>query len=175
VVSDRLREHLILHHRLSPALATEVILQSRERATLDLGAGLGDQDIGELVAQMYRSGRLTSTLVLRALCIGDLSFFEAAMAAMAAVPIENARLLIHDSGRRGFAAVYEKSSLPSHLFPIFRAAIDVIESTEFDGQPHDMERFRARVITRLLTQFEDFEQDDLEYLVTKLGDVLMAA
>jgi uncharacterized protein (DUF2336 family) len=175
MVSDRLQQYLVVHHSLSPAVATEVILQSRERATLDLSGGLHGRDLEELVVQLHRSGRLTPTLVLRALCIGDMAFFEAAIAAMAAVPIENVRLLIHDTGRRGFAAVYEKSGLPSDLFPIFRAATDVIANTKFDGEPHDMERFRARVITRLLTQFEDFDQDNLEYLVTKLGDVLAVA
>jgi len=175
IVSDRLQQYLVVHHNLSPAVATEVILQSRERATLDLSGGLHGRDLEELLAQMHRSGRLTPTLVLRALCIGDMAFFEAAIAAMAAVPIENVRLLIHDAGRRGFAAVYQKSGLSSDLFPIFRAATDVIETTKFDGEPHDIERFRARVITRLLTQFEDFDQGDLEYLVAKLGDVLTVA
>jgi uncharacterized protein (DUF2336 family) len=175
MVSDRLREHLVVHHKLAPALATEIVLQTRERATLDLSSGIGGKHLEELVAQMYRSGRLTPTLVLRALCIGDMAFFEAAIAAMAAVPVENVRILIHDAGRKGFAAVYEKSGLSPDLFPAFRAAADVIDSTKFDGEPRDMERFRARVITRMLTQFQDFDPDDLDYLVAKLGDVLTPA
>jgi len=175
MVSDRLREHLVVHHKLSPALATEIVLQTRERATLDLSSGIGGAHLDELVAQMYRSGRLTPTLVLRALCIGDMAFFEAAIATMAAVPVENARILIHDAGGKGFAAVYEKSGLSPDLFPAFRAATDVIDSTRFDGEPRDMERFRARVITRMLTQFEEFDPDDLDYLVAKLGDVLTPA
>ncbi len=175
MVSDQLREYLVVHHKLSPAIATEVILRNRERATLDLSAGLRGGNLEELAMQMHRSGRLTPTLVLRALCIGDMTFFEAAIAAMAAVPIENARILIHDSGRKGFAAVYQKAGLSPDLFPVFRAAADVIDSTKLDGEPHDMERFRSRVITRLLTQFEDFNPEDLDYLVTKLGDVLTVA
>ena len=35
------------------------------------------------------------------------------------------------------------------------------------------ERYRSRVITRILTQFEDLPQEDLEYLLDKLGDVLV--
>jgi uncharacterized protein (DUF2336 family) len=175
MVSDKLCEYLVVHHKLSPSLATDIVLQTRERATLDLSNGIGGAHLEELVAQMYRNGRLTPTLVLRALCIGDMAFFEAAIAAMAAVPVENARILIHDGGKRGFAAVYEKSGLSPDLFPAFRAATDVIDSTKFDGEPRDTERFRARVITRMLTQFEDFDPDDLDYLVAKLGDVLSPA
>jgi uncharacterized protein (DUF2336 family) len=175
LVSDRLRDYLVVRHKLPPALATEMALQSRERATLDLSNGLGAEQVRELVAQMYRGGRLTPTLVLRAVCIGDMAFFEAALAAMAAVPVESARILIHDGGRKGFAAIYEKSGLSPDLFPAFRAATDVIDSTAFDGELRDMERFRSRVITRMLTQFESFDPDDLEYLVGKLGDVLTPA
>lgn len=175
MVSDRLREHLVVHHKLPPALATDIMLQTRERATLDISSGVGEQHLQEMVAQMHRAGRLTPTLVLRALCIGDMAFFEAAIAAMAGVSVENARILIHDGGRKGFAAVYEKSGLAPELFPAFRAATDVIDSTKLDGEPRDLERFRSRVITRMLTQFEDFDPEDLEYLVAKLGDVLTAA
>ena len=107
---------------------------------------------------MHRSGRLTPTMVLRALCIGDMAFFESSLAVMANVPVENARILIHDRGGKGFSALYDRSGLQKDLYPAFRAATDVIDSTQFDGQPHDMERFRARVITRMLTQFDEFDQ-----------------
>jgi uncharacterized protein (DUF2336 family) len=172
MVSDRLREHMVTHHKLSPSMATDIVLQIREHATLDLSNGLGIAHLDELVKQMHRSGRLTPTLVLRALCIGDMAFFEAALAAMAGVPVDNARILIHDHGRKGFSALYKRSGLTEELYPAFRAATDVIDSTQFDGEPRDMERFRARVITRMLTQFDEFDQDNLEYLVTKLGEVL---
>src|SRR5262249_15941200 len=122
IVSDRLREHLVAHHKLPLSMATEIVLQTRERATLDLSSGIGGAHLEELVDQMHRSGRPTPTLVLRALCIGDMAFFEAAMAAMAALPVENARILIHDAGRKGFTAIYRKSGLSPDLFPAFRAA-----------------------------------------------------
>jgi uncharacterized protein (DUF2336 family) len=175
MVSDRLREYLVMHHKLPAKLATDIVLQSRERATLNLSSGAAGPDLNALVGQMYTSGRLTASLVLRALCIGDMAFFETAMAMMTGVKLENARILIHDRGRMGLASLYEKSGLSPDLFPAFRAAADVVDSTQFDGEPRDMERFRARVISLVLTQFEDFDQEDLDYLVAKLGDVLAAA
>jgi uncharacterized protein (DUF2336 family) len=174
MVSDRLREHMVAHHKLSPALATDIVLQIREHATLDLSNGIAAPHLEELVRQMHKSGRLTPTLVLRALCIGDMAFFESALSAMAGVPVENVRILIHDHGRKGFAALYQKSGLTQELFPAFRAATDVIDNMQFDGEPRDMERFRARVITRMLTQFDEFDQENLDYLVNKLGEVLTA-
>jgi uncharacterized protein (DUF2336 family) len=175
IVSAQLQDYLVAHHKLPPTLASEMALRSRERATLGLSSGLGREHVDALVAQMRASGRLTATLVLRALCIGDMAFFEAAIAALASIPVANARILIHDAGEKGFSALYQKSRLPADLFSLFRAATDLIDGTSYDGEPRDMERFRARVIARLLTKVETLPSGDVDYLMERLGDVLTPA
>ena len=175
MVSERLKTYLVSHHELSASIATDIVLQSRELATLHLSRGSSPQDLERLVAQMHRHGRLTPFLVLRALCVGDMAFFEAAMAMMAKVPLRNARILIHDAGPNGLASLYEKAGMPARLLPAVRVAMDVVRGTEFDGGERDRERYRSRVITRILTQFEDLPQEDLDYLLDKLGDVLTVA
>ena len=172
IVSDMLQSYLVRHHELPVALATDIVLRSRERATLQVSIGSGEQELERLVRQMHRNQRLTPLLVLRALCLGDLAFFEAAMAVMAKVPVTNAHILIDDAGPSGLASLYEKAGMPPRLLPAVRVAVDVVRGTEFDGGEHGRERYRSRVITRILTQFEDLPQEDLDYLLDKLGDVL---
>jgi uncharacterized protein (DUF2336 family) len=175
IVSDRLQSYLIGHHELPVSLATDIILQSRERATLQLSLGSNEQELERLLRQMHNNGRLTPFLVLRALCLGDLAFFEVAMAVMANVAPSNARILIHDAGPNGLASLYEKTGMPARLLSAVRVAVEVVRGTQFDGGERDRERYRSRVITRILTQFEDLRQDDLDYLLDKLGDVLRVA
>jgi uncharacterized protein (DUF2336 family) len=175
MVSERLRSYLVSHHELPVSLATDVVLQSRERATLNLSVGSSEQELERLVRQMHRHQRLTPLIVLRALCLGDMAFFEMALSVMAKVPVSNARILIHDAGPNGLASLYEKSGMPARLLPAIRVASDVVRGTEFDGGERDRERYRSRVITRILTQFEDLPQEDLDYLLDKLGDVLSIA
>ena len=175
LVSERLKAWLVSHHELPVSLATDIVLQSRERATLHLSRGSSARDLERLVAQMHRNDRLTPFLVLRAICLGDMAFFETAMAVMAHVPIMNARILIHDAGPNGLASLYEKTGLPPRLLPAVRVAVDVVRGTTFDGGERDRERYRSRVITRILTQFEDLPQEDLDYLLEKLGDLLTVA
>jgi uncharacterized protein (DUF2336 family) len=172
MVSEMLQSYLVRHHELPISLATDLVLRSRERATLKFSLGSGAQELERLVRQMYRNQRLTPMLVLRALCLGDLPFFEVAMAVMANVRVDNARILIHDAGPKGLASLYEKAGMPLRLLPAVRVAVDVVRGTEFDGGERDHERYRSRVINRILTQFEDLPQDDLDYLLDKLGDVL---
>ena len=126
-----------------------------------------------MIAQMHANGRLTPSLIVRALCMGDIAFFEAAMAVKGDVPLANAQFLIHERGRRGLTALYRKSKMPASLFEAVRMAIEIVDETGFDGNPRDLERYRGRVITRILTWTESLDPSDADYLVEKLGDLLV--
>jgi uncharacterized protein (DUF2336 family) len=175
MVSEKLQDYLVAHHKLPASLATDMALRSRERATLHFSASLGGEHVADLVAQMHANHRLTPTLMLRALCIGDITFFEFGIAALAAIPVANARILIHDAGEKGFAALYFKSGLPNSLYHLFRAATRVIDGTTYDGGERDKERFSSRVISRVLTTIDDVPSEDLDYLLERLGDVTAPA
>lgn len=175
VVSEKLRDQLIATQDLPPALASDLLLQCRERATVVLSTESGEHDVERLVRQLQENGRLTPSIVLRALCMGDMRFFEAAMAERVGLPLVNVRQLIHDSGRLGLKAVFGRSGLPASFLPAVRAAIDVARETDYDGGENDRERYSRRMIERILTQYGDlgvtFEVDDLEYLLAKMGSL----
>ena len=97
------------------------------------------------------------------------------LAVRAHVSADNAQVLVHDAGGNGLASLYRKAGLPESLLAVFRVAVDAVNSTGLDGGERDFERYRARVIARILSQCEDFSPDDLDYLVSKLGDVLTVA
>jgi uncharacterized protein (DUF2336 family) len=173
MVSKALQSHLVSHHTLSPATAAELALGSREHAIIHLSAGASDDDLSQMVHQMHRNGRLTPSLILRAICSGDIAFFEAAMAARGDVPLGNAQILIHEPSRRGLAALYRRAELPGGLYAAIRAAVDVVDETGFDGYARDLERFRARVISRMLTLIDSIDDGDADYLLDKLDAVLV--
>lgn len=172
-VSENLRQALMQRPELSPETATSLLIQARELAVLGLADS--DTDVAKLVDHLYRNGRLTPSIILRAVCMGDMTFFEAALAKLARIKLENARTLIHDAGKRGFEALYDKAGLPKPFFRAMRAAIDVMTEMEYDGGPNDRERFSRRMIERILTQYGDlgveFENDDLEYLLAKVNQL----
>lgn len=176
LVSRRLQNHLVQNHALSPTMASDLVMRGREDAIIRLSAGADEPNLLRMVAQMHHTRRLTPNLVIRALCTGDIAFFEAALATMAGIPVGNARILVHDPGGAGLVSLYRKAGLPDALLPMAKAAVEVVEETQLDGRPHDLERFRGRVITRVLTR-EDAAVDsgDSDYLLEKLGDMLMAA
>lgn len=175
MVSAQMQEQLAQRQEMPSDMATDLILQSRERATINLSSEGGQDELEAMIKQLHDSGRLTPSIVMRALCMGDLNFFETCMAELAGIPIVNVRQLIHDTGPLGLQAVYEKSGLPAAQYTAVRAAVDVVEEAEYDGEANDRERFSRRIIERVLTQYGDlgveFESDDLEYLLAKMGEL----
>lgn len=172
LVADNMRDYLVTHHQISPTIAADIVLQSRERTVVGLSGKSSTEELEKMVVQMQTNGRLTPSIVVRALCMGDIAFFEMSIAVMAQIPVVNARILLHDAGRLGLKALYERAGMPPRLLPAIRVAMDVVRDTEMDGGEHDRERYRARVIERILTQYEDFGEEDLNYLLDKLGDML---
>lgn len=172
-VSENLRQHLLARPDMTPEAAAAMMIQARELAVL--GLSNSESDVAALVEHLYRVGRLTPSIMLRAVCMGDLTFFEVALAKLAKIRVENCRTLIHDAGKRGFEALFEKASLPKAFYAAMRAAIDVSYEMEYDGRPNDRERFSRRMIERVLTQYGDlgvdFENDDLEYLLAKMNQL----
>lgn len=172
-VSENIRSFLVHRQDLSPEQADALLVQAREMAVLGLSES--ETDAAKLVDHLSSNGRLTPSIILRAVCTGDTAFFEIAMAKLARIKVENARTLIHDAGKRGFDALYEKTGLPPVFKAAMRAAIDVSGELSYDGGEHDRERFSRRMLELILTQYGDlgveFEAGDLEYLLTKMGQL----
>jgi uncharacterized protein (DUF2336 family) len=175
-VSDALRSELLKKKASLGAQLDDIFVQSQEQLIAGLlGADRGEQDILQLVQQLKKANRLTPSLIIRALCVGDIPFFEACMAVMAGIPIVNARVLIHDAGKLGLKSLYDKTALPQGMYAIIRVALEVVKEIQLDGGAGDRERFGAKVIERILTQYEDFDPDDLGYLLDKLDDLVNKA
>ncbi len=172
-VAEHLRTHLLTKHQISADMALDLVLQTREHATASLAMGVTDESLAALARQLKEHQRLTGSLILRALCVGNVRFFEHAIGALSGLPLSNARMLIHDSGGNGLKAIWAKSGMPQALFTAIRTALDVVMQTELDGRDLDAERHSRRIVERILTKYEtfgvEFAHDDLEYLIGRVN------
>jgi uncharacterized protein (DUF2336 family) len=172
-VADHLRTQLLAKHKVSTDVAIDLVLQTRERATVGLAMGVGEEALSALVMQLKDNGRLTTSLVLRAICMGNLRFFEHALAALASVPLTNARVLVHEGSGAGLRAIWTKAGLVEKALPAIRAAVDAIDSTAFEGANVTPQHYARRILERVLTQYESIgmaiDGDDLEFLLSRIG------
>ena len=175
VVSEKFAADLIGRNDLPDNAITDLILHTRERAVISLSTDSEAGDVDQLVKQLHDNGRLTPSIILRGLCMGDMTFFETAMAELADVSLMNARTLIYDSGMLGLRTLCRQANIPVAQLVAVRAAIDVSREMEYDGREHDRERYARRMIERIMTQYDDlgveFEPSDLNYLLTKMSEL----
>ncbi len=174
-VSAKLQQYLVLNHNLSEKTASDLILQTREKATLSIISDGGEEDIELLVKQLLSKNNLTPSIILRALCIGDLKFFEFSLAALANVKFNNVRTLIYDGGALGLKSLYEKTGMPKQIYPAFRSAFDLVMETLSEKSDDDPEMQMRRILERVLTanqdMLEEYGIENINYLLTKFSKI----
>jgi uncharacterized protein (DUF2336 family) len=171
LVSDQLRDHIMTHHEVSASMAADLLIESREKATVSLLEGGESADVQALVDQLHSNGRLTPTLILRALVMGDTTFFEVALAKIVNIPVLNAYQLVHDKGQTGLSRLLQAAKFPPQALSMARAALEVAdEMVRTSGDDRDM--FKQLMIERVLTAVEDdVDTENLDYLIGKLKPI----
>lgn len=140
--------------------------EARESITLDLLTyPQSDYDIEQAVAQMMSYGRLSPSMILSALCRGYLGFFEIALARLANIPKINARKLIHDKGRLGFRALYDKTQLPESMFDAVRLVLRVVEDMENGDKVPGTSQYANELVNRILKGADGQDVENLPYVI----------
>ncbi|MBK1637672.1 hypothetical protein CKO24_01195 [Rhodothalassium salexigens DSM 2132] len=170
LVSDQLRQRLLTRHELPADVAADILTTGRERATMGLvGPLAGQTDVMALVDALHANGRLTDTIVIRALCMGDTVFFETALAKRAGIPVSNAFKLIHDKGDLAMERLFESAEIPEDLLPVARVGVEVADELA-DTAGDDRAQIRKKTIERVLTQLDEtIDPDNFDYLINRLG------
>ncbi len=168
LVSDQLQTQLTKRYRLPLRLADQTSRNAKDAAMLQfLSPWMSQRDLNELVNRMQKSKRLTHSVIIRSLCIGDLRFFETAIAKLTGVPVSNARMLMMDNGKLGFKAMYEKTHLPADfcdaVHVVYMAAL---EETEYGKYRYD--DYGKRIKQRIIAQGKD-SVENMNTLFSLLG------
>ncbi|MBY0355448.1 MAG: DUF2336 domain-containing protein [Rickettsiales bacterium] len=130
-----------------------------------LGASVDQSQTIKLVDQLFESGRLTSSLIINALCQGNLVFFESSLARLANIPLENARMLVSDSGRLGFRALYNKTQLPGTMYKAVRLLLDSVKAVLSEGARPGSHHFSNFVVRRMIESSEEEHVENLSYIL----------
>jgi uncharacterized protein (DUF2336 family) len=171
-VSEDIRRNLVERHHLSPVLVAELVKRGREAATMLLLKPLaGNLDDLELVVRhLDRDGRVTPSLMLRAICAGDIELFTSGLAVRAKVTTESARLLVWDDGPLGLRAIFEKARFPIALLPPFRVAIEVVKETGYAGGDAGRKDYQVMVLARVFEECGAIGDRLLDDLLLQLFD-----
>ena len=168
-VSDTLKKQLTKKYRMNQHVVEEVTIGAREIATLQfISPWMSQHDINHLVEEMHRNKRLTDSVIIRSLCIGDLRFFESAIAKRVGIPASNARILLIDPGPLGFKALYESSGLPASFYEPIRVMLRLaLDETEYGN--YRTNDFGAMMVAKIRSAGYDRSVDNMEPLLQMVG------
>jgi len=168
-VSELMMETLIRRHDLPAVLAEDLIVHGRERSLVEKVRESDEwADLDKMVERMHRSGRLSTSLMLRVLAGGDLEFFTAGMAQLGRLPKEKVTAAIEAAGIDSFRRLYEKTGLEPMLFHAFRVARDEVRDARRQQGNPGRDAFVDRVVGRIAEEYRSVSPAGLEQVLSRL-------
>ncbi len=172
-VADEYKQRMASMYHLPSRVLEQGAEDAREWAMLELaraGAKIIEPlpGLATLIDQLHAYNRLSCSLAVRALCTGDLDFFEAALAKRASIPRAIARLLMFDRGQLGFRSLYSRANLPETYYPAIRMLLEAtLEETEYGHIKRP--DLRHRIMARIQSGGFDRTVEHMDYLLNLIG------
>ena len=168
-VGDLLGNLIVMKAWVNEARAKAVTREACDRATVAIAAETETEELPALVEHLRITGQLTTALILRAVCAGNIDFFEAALAALAGVPVRRVASLVRAGRTRVLSAVYAKAGLPPLAFDAFAAALDTWRRiAEQDEGSRDRYRFTRQAVDAVIARYADMTDGEANELAAML-------
>ena len=139
-----------------------------DRATVAIAAETESEELVPLVEHLRVTGQLTTALLLRALCAGNVRFFETALAVLSGMPEDRVASLVRAGRTNALRAVYAKAALPMVAFDAFTAALETCRGMAEEGGPADRYRFTRQMVENVLSRYRDITDGEVNELMTML-------
>ena len=170
LVSSELLTRLVDRHALSADVASKVALDVRDRATVGMASRLSREALDKLVAQLIAEGRLTQSLLLRSLCVGNLDLIVHTIAMRCRLAADYVRARLMRGIPEQLKELWWGAALPFNLLPVARAVIDILNASDSDSEKWDAAYYQHQIIQRLVTVVDDmdveFTDEDVAYIVS---------
>ena len=124
-----------------------------DRATVALAAETESDELPALVEHLRVTGQLTTGLLLRGVCAGNVALFETALAVLAHTPVERVASLVRAGRVNVLRAIYSKAGLPPRAFDAFAAALDTWRRIAEEGGMDDRYQATRRMVDAVLARY----------------------
>jgi uncharacterized protein (DUF2336 family) len=147
--------------------AVSITRDACDRATVALAAETETDDLPALVEHLRVTGQLTTALLLRSVCAGNVALFEVALSALARVPLHRVASLVRAGRLDALRAAYGRAGLPAVAFDAFAAALGTWRRISEEGES---DRYRAtqRMVDAVLTRYAAISDGEAHELATML-------
>ncbi len=159
-------------HEIPLDIALDIAGKAQERAQIDfISQSWVSRDLSSLTQRLAREDRLTTNLIIRAACCGQMRFVEHALALKAEISLRKSALMVHDGGPFGLRALCKRSGIGETNFVLLRASIAIYKDLELKGGNYSRQKFQSLMLERVLSLPLVFSDSDTDYLLEKLDAV----
>lgn len=166
-LSDVLCEQAVNQSRMDAEQAKDVAREARDRATLAL-VRQDARELPALITHLRDTSQLTTVLLLRAICAGQVTFFVEALARLSSVSAPRINALLSDNSTKALRTLYSKAGLPEEAYPAFSIAFGVYASEGTVVEPAEQYRFTRIMIERILERYHDVGFEEVDELMAML-------
>ncbi|SHF30739.1 Uncharacterized conserved protein, DUF2336 family [Kaistia soli DSM 19436] len=167
-LGDRLGAFVAAKAWIAPDRARFVTRDACERATIAIAAESATEDLGALVEHLRVTGQLTTALLLRAVCAGNIDLFEAALAILSRIPEGRVAGLVRSGRPAALRAIYKKAGLPASAFDAFAAAIETAREAAREAQPVGRHALARRTVERVMERYRAITDGEANELLAML-------
>ena len=167
-ISEALGGLALINGTLSHGHLETVMREARDKATLALAVSVTEDDMIALTDHLRKSGQLTPSLLLRALCTGNIRLFVQALIVLSGLPPKRVYSILADCRGQPFRALLDRAGLPRTTWEAFSVGIDILEQLEQDGYGGDIYRFSRQMLERLPGFDLDMSDDEVRKLFALL-------
>ncbi|MEP1933271.1 MAG: DUF2336 domain-containing protein [Roseibium sp.] len=154
-VTEDLENHPVVLERVPEHQRATFLSDAEDKVVLRLALEAQDEGLPEFVEHLREKGKLTTRLLLRAVCCGRLRFFAASLANLGNLPLPRLCKLLLTVRRAAIQAILRKAGLPYKSHQAFLLAIDIARQAEADFS-YDLALEEARMLTEtLLGEMQD--------------------
>ncbi len=100
-------------------------LDASGKSAVDIAATTPFANMMEYARHLREAGELTPAVLVRAICSGNSTLFEAGIALLSRTSLKRVQSIIESGRLSAFKALYAKTGLPKSVYPVFAAAITI--------------------------------------------------
>lgn len=169
-VAGDLRAQLISKHKNHLHIIEEVTQDAKEEITLthaSLPSAAKSKE--ELVVKLQQSGRLNSSVVIRALCLGDIEFFVFSMVKLTGWPKDRIEQTLKDRNIEMLRRLYRAAGMPESIQDATLAVLLMVMEELRAGHKGGSIEFAGGIIERVVAAGYDRSVNNMSYILTLVG------
>ena len=152
--------------------AQQTIREACDKASITFAAHAPDEDVERVVQGLIDTGQLTTSYLLRAVCMGNITLAAKAFSRLSGVKFERVESILTRDRESAFRAVYDRAGLPESAFFVFNCAISTWRRLLSSKSPINQSRMPFLVTREVLQSYsgkQDAVLDELLVLLRKLA------